>query len=51
MPVDSASLAGDAVGGDSQRGTLETGQVVINPGVHHGTPRPACLLVIARNSS
>jgi hypothetical protein len=29
MPVDSASLAGDAVGGDSQRGTLETGQVVI----------------------
>jgi hypothetical protein len=46
-PVDPASLAGDAGWGDLQRGMLETGQVVINPGVHRGTPRPTDLPVIA----
>jgi hypothetical protein len=45
-PVESASVTGDAAVGDPQRGTLETGQVVINPGVHRGTPRPASLPVI-----
>ncbi len=44
-PVDSACLAGDAAGGALQRGTLGPGQVVINPGVHRGTPRPTDLPV------
>jgi hypothetical protein len=39
-PVASASTAADAAGGALQRGTLGAGQVVINPGVHRGTPRP-----------
>jgi hypothetical protein len=36
----SASTAADAAGSALQRGTLGAGQVVINPGVHRGTPRP-----------
>ncbi len=46
MPVDSASDAGDADGGDLQRDTLGTNQVVIDPGVHRGTPCLAGLPVI-----
>jgi hypothetical protein len=45
-PVDSASPAADAAGGPLQRGTLGACQVVINPGVHRGTPRPTDLPVI-----
>ena len=45
-PVESASVTGDAAVGDPQRGTLETGQVVINPGAHRSTPCPAGLPVI-----
>jgi len=46
MPVESASATGDAAGDALQRGMLGAGQVVINPGVHRGTPCPTCLPVI-----